>query len=95
MIQEDTFREMLEKIDDKDFILKTIQADVILTKATLQESDYDKEGNFVKRLSEENCHNDITPEHYNYAVSLFTYQNCKSLSMISGNTEFSLPEKKC
>lgn len=85
MISVDTFEEMLEKISDHDFILKVIQAGVILSKSRPIEDDFKEKGNFVRRLVSENYHNEIYEEHYNYAVELFNYEQLKELNGLGGS----------
>jgi len=93
MFNVETFEEMLDKIPDRDFILKVIQAEVILTKSEPIEDDFKERGNFVRRLTEDNYHNGILEEHYNYAVELFEYEQLKEIRGLGGcNPKF--PERK-
>lgn len=93
MITNETFIEMLEKIDDKDFILKVIQANVILCKSAPIEEDFESPGNYVQRLVIENAHNDIKKEHYDYALDIFEYENFKSLEGL-GSSKPKFPLRK-
>lgn len=95
MINEETFKEMLSHFpDDADFVLKVVQADVILTKSTPKNEHYDKtpEETYVEYLVREHAHNGITKNHYDFAVALSIYQNMKDLNGLGGsNPKF--PEK--
>ena len=93
MISVDTFEEMLEKISDHDFLLKVIQADVILSKSNPIEDDLKEPGNFVRRLVSETYHNDIGEAHYNYAVELFNYEQLKVLNGLGGSVAV-FPERQ-
>lgn len=92
MLSVETFEEMLEKIPDRDFILKVIQAGVILSKSRIIKNDVKKKGNFLRRLVDENYHNDIHEEHYNYAIELFNYEQLKALGGLGGSTA-AFPER--
>jgi len=82
MINKETFEEMLEKIPDKDFILKVLIADVLIIKTGCTDEEWDrgcdgKPSGYSERVVEENSHNGITLEHINYALELESYTDCK------------------
>jgi hypothetical protein len=87
MINAETFEEMLsqERLS-RDCILKTIQADVILTKSEPLDSDLEH-GNYIKRLVLENQHNGLKKEHYDNAVDLYEYQGIKALKSLFGQDQ--------
>jgi len=85
MIQVDTFLEMLREINDLDFILKVIQAEVVIAKGTIIDEDLKIHGNYVRRLEMDNYHNGLRMEHYQYALKIFDYEQMKSLGGLGGS----------
>ena len=85
MINVDTFKMLYDAFEDKDYVLKVIQANVIMSKSAIEPSDMQAEGNFLKRLVAENAHNGILKEHYDFAVELYIYQEIKDLNGLGGS----------
>lgn len=78
MITVGTFEEMLQNWSSE-FVLKVLQADVLMAKSKPIGTDYEGD-NFIDRLVEENSHNDIKKIHYLAVSDLHVYQCNKELS---------------
>ena len=88
MIEEETFKKMLTNFpDDMDFVLKVIQADVIASKTTPKDEHLDPNSgeSYLDFLVKSSHHNNITIEHYNFAVELYEYQCFKMLGGLGGS----------
>ena len=92
MINVSTFQEMLKSCNDLDFVLKVIQADVILSKSRPKKRDYTTKDGFLNRLIEKHSHNDIEKKHYDAAIRLYTYQAIKDLGGLGGSGKNEISE---
>jgi hypothetical protein len=92
VLRTDTFEEMLEKIHDKDFILKVIQAGVVLCKSKPLASEMvSGSPTFLKRVVDENEHNDLEEKHYLAFIDLFYYEAAKDFSDLNKDNPAMFP----
>lgn len=94
MINKETFSELMEKYPYEycwDFILKSIQADVILSKTKVTKKNMNC---FLETIIKDNAHNNIEKCHYEYAIELYTFQCMLKMKGIGGCNPV-LPQLPC
>jgi hypothetical protein len=92
MISTKTFKELLKKEKDIDFVLNVIRADYIIANTFPFGNDFTGRY-YLNRLIEENEDNGLTEEHFLFSMELEYYESKKLLERIGGSISI-FPKRK-